>query len=575
MINRQNELLEYLETLQRDFKKARAVTPSLLDDTFSKFNVQYQEAFKTIAEGELLVPVIGGFSAGKSSAINQLLGEEILPVAVTAETAIPAELRYSTTPQIIAVRTNGEEEQHTVNAMPGLSENADDYEVVRIYLDNPILKELEPFTLVDMPGYDSTLDQHNRAILRYLTRGAFYLYMVSYQDGTLNAKHLARLHEIRDNGHNFTVLMSKKDLSSPNELEEVMTHVQDQINLEFGANVVVTDISLSDVSPLKKAVLNASPDLLFDNKYTSKAKDLFYQAQGEINSAIAALKTSKEEGLNKIEELQQALTDMEKERDKKLQEVQSGTLSEAENRIAKHIERDLESASTDFVRLAKTSEDALSRSISDHVRSALMVEMRKEVGRVSNDIARTFADKLNVSLPSDFHPSDDWLNNLVGDLQSEVMNALTAGAVNQDNAPSSMPNSGRNIGGGLGNLAVMIPHPVIKVIMMILPGIIGTLFDQFSTSQENKKYQDAIVSQVIPSVMAQVRPQIADALVQVNDSLTNAISQEFETKIQRQQDIYNKAQKENERQTDELEHELAELNNIRNSLNTQAEKFIA
>ena len=45
----------------------------------------------------LLVPVVGEFSAGKSSLLNRLMGKDLLAVAMNPETAIPAELYYSET----------------------------------------------------------------------------------------------------------------------------------------------------------------------------------------------------------------------------------------------------------------------------------------------------------------------------------------------------------------------------------------------------------------------------------------------------------------------------------------------
>lgn len=53
-----------------------------------------------IEHAELIVPVVGGFSAGKSTLINSFLGTEILPTAVTPETALATELRYSETDYI-------------------------------------------------------------------------------------------------------------------------------------------------------------------------------------------------------------------------------------------------------------------------------------------------------------------------------------------------------------------------------------------------------------------------------------------------------------------------------------------
>ena len=50
-----------------------------------------------IKQAELIVPVVGGFSAGKSTLINSFLGCDLLPTAITPETALATELRYSTT----------------------------------------------------------------------------------------------------------------------------------------------------------------------------------------------------------------------------------------------------------------------------------------------------------------------------------------------------------------------------------------------------------------------------------------------------------------------------------------------
>jgi predicted GTPase len=43
----------------------------------------------------LLVPVVGEFSAGKSSLLNKFIGKNLLSVGIAPETAVPAELYYS------------------------------------------------------------------------------------------------------------------------------------------------------------------------------------------------------------------------------------------------------------------------------------------------------------------------------------------------------------------------------------------------------------------------------------------------------------------------------------------------
>ena len=82
MLNSQKNFVEYLEQVNALVKEAG------LDKSKDTL-------IKLVKEQELLVPVVGGFSAGKSTAINAFLGEDILSVAITPETALATELRYT------------------------------------------------------------------------------------------------------------------------------------------------------------------------------------------------------------------------------------------------------------------------------------------------------------------------------------------------------------------------------------------------------------------------------------------------------------------------------------------------
>ena len=51
-----------------------------------------------LEDQSLEIAVFGRVSSGKSSLLNAILGEEILPVGVTPITAVPTRLRYHQTP---------------------------------------------------------------------------------------------------------------------------------------------------------------------------------------------------------------------------------------------------------------------------------------------------------------------------------------------------------------------------------------------------------------------------------------------------------------------------------------------
>ncbi|MDY2735581.1 dynamin family protein [Intestinibacter sp.] len=59
-----------------------------IDTTFIKQDLNQIPNFR------VTTPIIGGFSTGKSSMINAILGKKLLSVNITPETSIPTEIFY-------------------------------------------------------------------------------------------------------------------------------------------------------------------------------------------------------------------------------------------------------------------------------------------------------------------------------------------------------------------------------------------------------------------------------------------------------------------------------------------------
>lgn len=103
----------------------------------------------------LRVPVIGPFSAGKSSLLNALVGKELLPVGITATTIYPTEL--SCGDNAVRVHRNG----FVQTAGLGELRRLDPAGVTRLEVtcDAPFLRQIPGLLLVDTPGLDSTAAQ--------------------------------------------------------------------------------------------------------------------------------------------------------------------------------------------------------------------------------------------------------------------------------------------------------------------------------------------------------------------------------------------------------------------------------
>lgn len=129
---RKTELVAYLQKLGCQYSQAVEAAPELLSEKAEEIQKELKLVVDETDKRDLFVPLVGGFSTGKSSALNSLIGRDILPEKVSPETAIPAELHFDTDERIMALSINGDWSRHEVSALAGLSNEANQYQVVRI-----------------------------------------------------------------------------------------------------------------------------------------------------------------------------------------------------------------------------------------------------------------------------------------------------------------------------------------------------------------------------------------------------------------------------------------------------------
>lgn len=194
----------------------------------------------SIEKQELLVPIVGGFSVGKSTLLNDFLGENILSVGLTPETALATELRYTDSESyFIAVKKNGTEEEEGKIALKDseiLKTRAQEFEYCKIYLNHPKLKKLSPIILVDMPGFDAPIGAHNKAISNYLRKGVYYIILESIDKGTIASSIKSQIDILVAYNRDFSFCLSKTNLISPQDVAEVCEGIRKELEIDFDYN---------------------------------------------------------------------------------------------------------------------------------------------------------------------------------------------------------------------------------------------------------------------------------------------------------------------------------------------------
>ncbi|MGT8838408.1 dynamin family protein [Vibrio cholerae] len=572
---RKQEILDYLQGLSKHINTAAGFTPELLQKSASILQTSIEEVTTAVAQQVLYVPFVGGFSTGKSTALNTLLERKVLPEKVSPETAIPAELHFSTEEKMMALSQAGAWSEHEISELSMLSANAGNYQLVRLYLNSPVLQQIEPLVMVDMPGFDSGINKHNEAILRYITAGVMYLYLIDCKAGSISRQDLRRIEEILDLGRCVKVFLTKTDLASPQELESARDYVTDCLITLTGESVAGT-VNKDNAADMLATINEANKTALFDVMVLPMVKNLFFDADGMVNTAINALNANASDIAQALKEAEQALNNLDADRDRMMQEIKQRGVVQKSDLILSRLEQTLRKATEELLIQARMGETQLRNTIGDLVRSTLSVEIQALLKQTTANIAYQFSGNINISglaLGSNDH---NWVEGLISTIESQAMNAIAGLNDSIATDKGNYANKGKSVGNiiSLSTIAILIPNPILKVVFAILPGIVGELFGSLRRKTEANQLREAICNQVIPEVLTQLRPQVNESLLCIEAELIRVTSEQVAQKISAQKSLYDEMAKTAGQEASQLEISLSSLKQIRSEMQQNANGVI-
>ncbi|UOR43989.1 dynamin family protein [Helicobacter pylori] len=184
-----------------------------------------------------MVAVGGGFSAGKSSFLNHLLGLNLkLPENLTPTTAIPTYCLKGEREVLMGVSQNG-----GVVELPNFSF---DHETLNAFGFD--LKSIMPFMIlssptmlfkhlcfIDTPGYDAPNQGYTggdrQASKEYLNHAKHILWLISCERGGIEKSDLDYLQELYEEGKQVFIVLDKADLKITIQLEEIAVQTKETL----------------------------------------------------------------------------------------------------------------------------------------------------------------------------------------------------------------------------------------------------------------------------------------------------------------------------------------------------------
>ncbi|MCW4153679.1 dynamin family protein [Halomonas sp. 18H] len=527
-----------------------------------------------LVQAELLVPVVGAFSAGKSTMLNKFLGREVLPVDIAPETDLATELRHSSDERIEAVRDDGSMVRFDLNDMVSIKPRATEFSYLRLYVESRPLLEMAPLVLVDMPGFDSSLANHNKAIGRYIGKGAHYLVMTSVEDGSITKSIQRQLNDICNLGQSFSFFLSKSNLKSADELADVVARVKDQAYSMFGENVAVVPIGGEEAERLKGQLQEIDPEYLFQQMYSRPMKNFHLDIIDNLNLAVSGMKKEAGESEETIHEMECALDRIITKRDQMLQEIKARHTAAGVDRCAQAVEVALGRASEELTGAAMSGDkDALGRVISDIVRSVLLTEVKREM----KDINRTVVDKLSVELRGinstlgSTELGEGWMDDFTGRAR-EGAQYLSTSMHSLSNRLSSQSDSGRLYKALATTVAVTtsIVAPLIELLIIFLPELLSGLMRK----RQREELRAKITGEMIPGVKRELQGKLPVVFDEQLEQLVREVSESFEGKIKDQQTMLERVAEDKKAHIGDINQQVEELNKVRKTLQNLASKYV-
>ena len=562
MLQIQTTFLHYLKEVDN---KINSIT--LSEQIKRTFN--FKVLTETITDVELIIPTIGTFSAGKSSLLNSFLGDDYLPVGITPETALATELRYSTEEYIEAVKAEGTFEKYAITDIEAIKNKASQFKFLRMYINNENLKAIEPLILVDMPGFESPLDLHNQAILEYINKGVHYIVLTSVEEGTITRSMLRQLSEIQEFERDFSFFLSKANLRSQSEINEIRQTVKEQIDEHFNVSRDVLPIGNNGGDSLQKILTQIDPERLFKNLFMTILKEQYYTINEAINISISALGKSKDENNNAILELKQAIENLSKKRDGMLEEAKDRYSDIQINRIVESVGTELSNNVGEIVATAQRGgQDALSQAISEIVRHSLVRKLKESMSDISNEIVDKFSDNLsniNESM-SDFTLSENWLDKMT-ETTKILCNSAQGGLNTIVNQRKNQEKS--DIYKTVTTILLVITHflvPIMEIIIIFLPQILSGFFKKQQQKKQAEQIRNTLLQQIIPAMKKELRTHLAKIFTKHVQEMIVGISHQFEGIIQEKQDIIASTQQDIENKIADTEQTIIQYQKVNDSI---------
>lgn len=468
------------------------------------------------------VPLIGIFSAGKSSLLNLWLGQNILPVDQAPTTALATELRYGEQQSLIITLADGTvREVHYApqNALEVNNDATQEDQFACLTFPSSRLRDLQGLIPVDMPGVDSGIKRHVDAFYRYAERGAAFVVVVSAESGTLHASLTAVLHEIALQPVPVILVLTKCDKSTPESLENVEEEIAGKLSDMGCPPQIVVRASRHDqdtAERLQNALLQLNVQELkithFSGQILSSAsrlKDHIVMLRKSSTLDPSALDAQ----IYQFDRAYQELNDSLARQKRRLSgTLRQETMDKVSGDVHNALVRNLDVLYDCLVQGEDIFQTRTAAIISDVYRSSLNQALRVNLSDIIVNMQNeTGGDNIDIG------------SILQNGSQTAVLVLETLATVSKGSRWYKLISTALAV-------TTSVINPIVELLIIFLPDIIKF----FSDPEERKRelVKQHLLEKVFPEIRRRAREALADILPEIELELIASLEEEWRIRIE-------------------------------------------
>lgn len=528
--------MELIEKYIHNIEVVERIAVPLLNETSQKEATTTINSLKEqLKETSFIkVPFVGEFNASKSSLLNAYMGVNLLPTNITPETTVSYELYFSTNEKLEVwkydsiIQTSTLENIKELNVGPG--------DIVKVYINNERIRQLNErgIVLVDMPGIDSGVEEHNKAILNYIQEGTFYIIVSDIQHGTLTSSSLQFIQELKKYSISAAVLLSKIDRKPEDERMRVIEDIR-----ALASRVIAPDVFVGGVSALSNQIGDLERLLETLNGEQLAEKKFKSSVDGFINKQIAKLEFQANLLASSTNNFDSQIELLNKKREDALTRLtvndsQAQPIEESVQDILGDIKNELLVNAYPLASSLYANNDAKSMNnmILSILRPVLVNSFKREVGEYQKVIGQTLtqlSDDIEAILRDENNPlvkqAQDIVDNLVGkELLEELLTKGFAALVTRFARYKSIS--------ALLNITGKIINPLVGILIGLIPDLLRLIFGKSKSekiSEIQKQLENVAFSQIVEAMREPITNMIVEQRQESFDAIKTVIEDEIDS----------------------------------------------